>query len=66
MTKLAKDFYSAFIYVLLFLEPEEFLLFAQKNAVGRIVNTNGECSDAYIPLTGLKSVRAVEFDPINR
>ncbi|CAH2108805.1 unnamed protein product [Euphydryas editha] len=47
-------------------EPEEFLLFAQKNAVGRIVNTNGECSDAFIPLTGLRSVRAVEFDPINR
>ncbi|XP_047545765.1 low-density lipoprotein receptor-related protein 6 [Vanessa atalanta] len=47
-------------------EPEEFLLFAQKNAVGRIVVANGECNDAFIPLTSLKSVRAIEFDPIDR
>nr|XP_049697020.1 low-density lipoprotein receptor-related protein 6 [Helicoverpa armigera] len=47
-------------------EPEEFLLFAQKNAVGRIVVANGECSDAYIPLTGLKNVKAIEYDPVNK
>uniref|UniRef100_A0A2H1W340 SFRICE_002592 n=1 Tax=Spodoptera frugiperda TaxID=7108 RepID=A0A2H1W340_SPOFR len=47
-------------------EPEEFVLFALKNAIGRIVNTNGECSDAYIPLTGLKNVKAIEYDPVNK
>ncbi|XP_049888265.1 low-density lipoprotein receptor-related protein 6 [Pectinophora gossypiella] len=47
-------------------EPEEFLLFAQKNAIGRIVVANGECNDAAIPLTGLKSVRAIEYDPVNK
>ncbi|XP_039745762.1 low-density lipoprotein receptor-related protein 6 [Pararge aegeria] len=47
-------------------EPEEFLFFAQKNAVGRILTANGECNDAFIPLTGLKSVRAIEYDPVNK
>ncbi|XP_028025930.1 low-density lipoprotein receptor-related protein 6 [Bombyx mandarina] len=47
-------------------EPEEFLLFAQKNAVGRIMVANGECNDAYIPLTGLKNVRAIEYDPVEK
>ncbi|CAG4941600.1 unnamed protein product [Colias eurytheme] len=47
-------------------EPEEFLLFAQKNAVGRILVANGECNDAFIPLTGLKSVKAIEYDPVDR
>ncbi|CAF4853997.1 unnamed protein product [Pieris macdunnoughi] len=47
-------------------EPEEFLLFAQKNAVGRILIANGECNDAFIPLTGLKSVKGVEYDPVER
>ncbi|XP_063823720.1 low-density lipoprotein receptor-related protein 5-like [Ostrinia nubilalis] len=44
-------------------EPEEFLLFAQKNAVGRIMVANGECNDAFIPLLGLKNVKAIEYDP---
>ncbi|XP_026739011.1 low-density lipoprotein receptor-related protein 6 [Trichoplusia ni] len=47
-------------------EPEEFLIFAQKNAIGRIVVANGECNDAYIPLTGLKNVKAIEYDPVNK
>ncbi|KAJ2950571.1 hypothetical protein O0L34_g8817 [Tuta absoluta] len=47
-------------------EPEEFLLFAQKNAIGRIVVANGECNDAPIALTGLKSVSAIEYDPVNK
>lgn len=55
------------MYVLqYFSEPEEFLLFAQKNAIGRILVANGECNEAFIPLTGLKSVRAIEYDPINK
>jgi hypothetical protein len=44
-------------------EPEEFLLFAQKNAVGRILVANGECNDAFIPLAGLRNVKAIEYDP---
>ncbi|KAI5641104.1 low-density lipoprotein receptor repeat class B domain-containing protein [Phthorimaea operculella] len=48
------------------IEPEEFLLFAQKNAIGRIVVANGECNDAPISLTGLKSVSAIEYDPVNK
>lgn len=47
-------------------EPEEFLLFAQKNGVGRILVASGECNDAYIPLTGLKNVKAIEYDPLNK
>ncbi|XP_037297388.1 LOW QUALITY PROTEIN: low-density lipoprotein receptor-related protein 6-like [Manduca sexta] len=47
-------------------EPEEFLLFAQKNAVGRILVANGESNDAFIPLTGLKNVKAIEYDPVNK
>ncbi|CAB3228777.1 unnamed protein product [Arctia plantaginis] len=47
-------------------EPEEFLLFAQKNAIGRIVVANGECYDAYIPLTGLKNVKTIDYDPVNK
>ncbi|KOB75178.1 Low-density lipoprotein receptor-related protein 6 [Operophtera brumata] len=41
-------------------QPEDFLLFAQKNAIGRISVTSGESNDAYIPLTGLKNVKAIE------
>ncbi|XP_048481077.1 low-density lipoprotein receptor-related protein 6 [Plutella xylostella] len=47
-------------------EPEEFLLFAQKNAVGRIMIANGECNDAAIPLSGLKNVKAIDYDPISK
>ncbi|XP_032511733.2 low-density lipoprotein receptor-related protein 6 [Danaus plexippus] len=47
-------------------EPEEFLLYAQKNAVGRLLAANSECSDAFIPLTGLRNVKAIEYDPISR
>ncbi|CAG9792217.1 unnamed protein product [Diatraea saccharalis] len=47
-------------------EPEEFLLFAQKNAVGRILVANGECNDAFIPLVGLRNVKAIEYDPEKR
>ncbi|XP_063530568.1 low-density lipoprotein receptor-related protein 6 [Cydia strobilella] len=47
-------------------EPEEFLLFAQKNAVGRIMIVNGECNDAFIPVTGLKNIKAIEYDPDNK
>ncbi|XP_068628110.1 low-density lipoprotein receptor-related protein 6 [Battus philenor] len=47
-------------------EPEEYLLFAQKNAIGRILVATGECNDAFIPLTGLKNVKAIEYDPINK
>ncbi|XP_026326416.1 low-density lipoprotein receptor-related protein 6 [Hyposmocoma kahamanoa] len=47
-------------------EPEEFLLFAQRNSIGRIYVANGECNDAYIPLTGLKSVKAIEYDPVKK
>ncbi|XP_059051324.1 low-density lipoprotein receptor-related protein 6 [Achroia grisella] len=47
-------------------EPEEFLLFAQKNAIGRLLVANGECADAFIPLTGLKNVKAIEYDPISK
>lgn len=48
------------------IEPEEFLLYAQKNAVGRVLVASGECTDAVIPLTGLKNVRAIEYDPIDK
>ncbi|XP_072942283.1 low-density lipoprotein receptor-related protein 6 [Epargyreus clarus] len=47
-------------------EPEEYLLFAQKNSIGRILVANNECYDSIIPLTGLKSVRTIEYDPINK
>lgn len=50
----------------MFPEPEEFLLYAQKNAVGRLLAANSECSDAFIPLTGLRNVKAIEYDPISR
>ncbi|XP_073967199.1 low-density lipoprotein receptor-related protein 6-like [Choristoneura fumiferana] len=47
-------------------EPEEFLLFAQKNSIGRIMVVNGECNDAFIPVTGLKNIKAIEYDPENK
>lgn len=47
-------------------EPEEFLLFALKNAIGRLYIANGECADAYIPLNGLKNVKAIDYDPTNK
>ncbi|XP_013174926.1 PREDICTED: low-density lipoprotein receptor-related protein 6 [Papilio xuthus] len=47
-------------------EPEEYLLFAQKNAIGRIMVATGEVNDAFIPLTGLKSVKAIEYDPVSK
>lgn len=47
-------------------EPEEFLLYAQKSSIGRVMVTPGECNDAVIPVTGLKNVKAIEYDPISR
>ncbi|XP_060800869.1 low-density lipoprotein receptor-related protein 6 [Amyelois transitella] len=47
-------------------EPEEFLLFALKNSIGRLYMTYGECPDAYIPVTGLKNIKAIEYDPTNK
>ncbi|GBP07556.1 Low-density lipoprotein receptor-related protein 6 [Eumeta japonica] len=48
------------------LEPEEFLLFAHKNTIGRVMITSGESYDAFLPITGLRNVKAIEYDPVNR
>ncbi|XP_041973077.1 low-density lipoprotein receptor-related protein 6 [Aricia agestis] len=47
-------------------DPEEFLLYATKNTVGRVMVANGECNDATVPVTGLKNIRTIEYDPINK
>ncbi|KAG8222032.1 hypothetical protein J437_LFUL003952 [Ladona fulva] len=48
------------------LPPRSFLLFSQKNTITRLSITNGECPDAVLPISGLKNVRAIEYDPTTR
>lgn len=41
-------------------------MFSQRNSVGRVMLGGSECPDVALPLSGMKNLRAVEFDPLHR
>jgi len=50
----------------LFLAPETFLLFSQRTSISRmLVNSAEDAPDVRLPGHGLKSVRALDFDPVD-
>ncbi|XP_013410893.1 low-density lipoprotein receptor-related protein 6 [Lingula anatina] len=47
--------------------PESFLLFSTRNSISRMVTDSSEDSpDIVLPLHGLRNVKAVSFDPVER
>jgi len=47
------------------LAPETFLLFSQRTSISRmLVNAAEAAPDVRLPIHGLKSVRALDFDPV--
>jgi len=52
--------------LLLFVAPETFLLFSRRSSITRIlVDTVEDAPDVRLPVDGLRSVRALDFDPVD-
>ena len=46
--------------------PESFLLFSQKNSVRRMLSDIKEAPDMILPITGLRNVKSIAYNPITR
>ena len=50
----------------LFSAPDTFLLFSQRTSITRMLVNSGDSSpDVRLPVRGLKSIRALDFDPVD-
>jgi len=50
----------------LFSAPETFLLFSQRSSISRmLLNSAEDAPDVRLPISDLKSVRALDFDPVD-
>ncbi|XP_025837382.1 low-density lipoprotein receptor-related protein 6 [Agrilus planipennis] len=45
--------------------PKQFMLYSQRNLVVRLLPDTSDCTEAFIPVQGLKGVKAIDFDPVN-
>lgn len=39
------------------------MIYSQKNLAMRLLPDSSDCSEAVLPIQGLKSVKAIDFDP---
>jgi len=46
--------------------PTSFLLFSQKTAINRMVMDEQQSPDIILPIHSLRSVRALDYDPLDR
>lgn len=48
------------------LAPSTFLLFSQKSAISRMVPDDQHSPDLILPLHGLRNVKAIDYDPLDK
>lgn len=48
---------------ILFAAPKKFMIYSQKNLAMRLLPDSSDCSEAVLPIQGLKGVKAIDFDP---
>ncbi|XP_017772684.1 PREDICTED: low-density lipoprotein receptor-related protein 6 [Nicrophorus vespilloides] len=46
------------------LPPKSFMIYSHKNLAVRLLPDTSECVEAVLPIQGLRSVKAIDFDPI--
>ncbi|XP_044749919.1 low-density lipoprotein receptor-related protein 6 [Coccinella septempunctata] len=47
------------------LPPKEFMVYSQKNLTVRLILDTPDCPEAVLPISSLKMVKAIEYDPIH-
>lgn len=47
------------------LPPKEFMIYSQKNLTVRLLPNPNGCLEAVLPIQGLKSIKAIDFDPVH-
>lgn len=54
------------LWLCLAVAPTSFLLFSQKYAISRMIPDEQRSPDLVLPLHGLRNVRAITYDPLDR
>lgn len=45
--------------------PTQFMIYSRRNLAVRLLPDTSDCPEAVLPIQGLKSVKAIDFDPVD-
>lgn len=48
-----------------FTAPTQFMIYSRKNLAVRLLPDTADCPEAVLPIQGLKSIKAIDFDPVD-
>jgi hypothetical protein len=54
------------LYLLFLTAPSQFMIYSQKNLTVRLLPSPTGCLEAVLPIQGLKGVKAIDFDPVQK